>query len=369
MKSKVLFGICTSLLIFILSSCQIAYLSKSSYYQADLFFSQKSINDSSVNESLSPEQKRKIDLIQKAREFAFNELGLKKSSSYTSFVDLKKLSWKKEDPSKREYVTYVVSAAPKNKLEHFEWKYPLVGSLPYKGFFIRADADLEALELKKQNLDVYIRGVTAYSTLGWLKDPILSSMLQYEDEDLVNTIIHELTHATVFISNANDFNERLASFVGNQGTLEFYRKFYPNDFSIEKRIQDELKGEKLFSEFIEQKLQDLDLWYTKINESNPNYLTTPEFEIERQKKFSNIQEEFKNKIRPLLGPYHYQNFETAELNNAKLLVFKLYQNQLTEFELLFNKYHRNWYLFLKFFKDLDNSKGPEEALQKSIQGS
>jgi predicted aminopeptidase len=118
--------------------------------------------------TLSAEEKHKLELAQKTREFAEKDLHLKPTENYTSYVKLD-----------RPYVTYVVSAAPKWELKHYQWSYPFVGKMPYKGYFSEADAKTEEADLKKEDLDTYMRGVSAYSTLGWFKDPLLSSMLRY----------------------------------------------------------------------------------------------------------------------------------------------------------------------------------------------
>ncbi len=159
------------------------------------------------------EVKRKIRLVQEAKDFAEKKMNLERTSNYDSFVQL-------ED----RYVTYTVSAAFKDKLEPYLWSFPIVGKVPYKGFFRKAEAFEEEKELKAENLDTYVRGVSAYSTLGWFSDPLLSSMTSYSDSDLVETVIHETTHATLYIKSNADFNERLATFVGIKGMQQFYQE-------------------------------------------------------------------------------------------------------------------------------------------------
>ena len=159
------------------------------------------------------------------------------------------------------YVTYVVSAAPKDELVAYKWWFPIVGSLPYKGFPEPTGAHAEADELNKKGLDAYIRGVSAYSTLGWFSDPILSSMLEYKDYDLVDTIIHETVHATIYIKSEADFNERLAVFIGHKGTEAFYRQREGQDSKTLKAMADDTYDERLFSEFIFGEMHDLEAWY------------------------------------------------------------------------------------------------------------
>jgi predicted aminopeptidase len=199
------------LTLITLSGCQIGYLVTSASSQVELLMSRRPIEEVLNDPTISEDDKRKLKLAVEAKEYSQSQLGLKKNKNYSSYVKLN-----------RPFVSYVVSASPKNELKHYLWKYPMVGELPYKGFPKKESADREAEKLKKDGLDVHVRGVSAYSTLGWFNDPVLSSMLRYKDHDLVNTIIHENVHATLYIKSEADFNERLAAFVGNIGTQYFY---------------------------------------------------------------------------------------------------------------------------------------------------
>src|SRR5690606_3806447 len=114
----------------------------------------------------------------------------------------------------RRYVSWTVSASDPWRLQPYEWSFPIVGRVPYLGFFKEEEAREKEQELIQKGLDTYLRGVSAYSTLGWFEDPLLSSMLNYEDHVLAETLIHELVHTTIWIKNSTDFNERLASYLG-----------------------------------------------------------------------------------------------------------------------------------------------------------
>lgn len=256
-------------------------------------------------------------------------------------------------------MTYVVSAAPKNKLEHYDWKYPFLGKMPYKGFFHPEGAQEEAQRLRKKNLDVFVRGVSAYSTLGWFRDPILSSMLAYKDYDLVNTIIHETVHATIYIKGEADFNESLATFIGNKGTEEFYRALEGPDSSTVLAMQNDLEDERLFSDFISREMKDLKTWY----ERNADTLLTDEV---RQARFKRIQARFKEEIRPKLRlKDSYKGFETAEINNARLLAYKMYIGDLAQFEAVFQKLDRDFARMMAFCKSLESSRDPKQDLLRA----
>ena len=343
MDSVKLFGVLLSAVI--LSSCQVTYLTKSAYHQAKLLYSRVAIEDVLKESSTTPEQKRKLELVLEAKNFAEKNVGLTQTKNYTSFVQLD-----------QSHVTFAVSAAPKWKLEHHYWNYPLVGKMPYKGYFKKEDAETEKADLEKKNLDTYLRGISAYSTLGWFDDPILSSMMGYQDHDLVNLIIHETTHATLFIKHAADFNERMATFVGNKGTELFYlQKEGPQSPTLQQ-IQNENYDEAVFSKFITEEIQQLEIWYKE--------LKTPHDESTRKNRIQEIQTRFSEKIKPQLKTKNYEKFDQIELNNARLLVYKTYMQDLQDFENLYNKLGQDFHKFIEACRKLENSKQPELDLKK-----
>ncbi len=324
-------------------SCQLGYLMGSAYDQTGLLMSREPIQKVLEDPKLEPEKKRKLELTVEVHKYA-ETIGLKKTKSYTSYVELG-----------RPYVTYVVSAAEKNKLEHYFWSFPFVGKLPYKGYFEKDKALALAEEMKAKNYDVYVRGVSAYSTLGWFYDPVLSSMLSYNDHDLVDTLIHELFHATVFIKDATDFNERLANFVGNKGAIEFYKQHEGENSPTVQKIITEMHDDLLFSQFITAEVKDLEKWYKEKSAS-------PIAEGDRVERLKLIQKRFAENVRPQISPFFRKDFETAELNNAKLLLFKLYDNDPAQLEAVYKKFDQNLPKFIEFLKTIQS----EEDLKKEF---
>jgi predicted aminopeptidase len=332
----------------LLSGCQIGYLVKSAYSQADLLRRRVPLEEALKDAKLSDENKRKLLLAQEARDFAEKSLGLQPTKNYTSFVQLD-----------RPYVTYVVSAAFKRDLTAWKWKYPIVGSLPYKGYFNPEDAKAEAAELRAKDLDVYVRGVSAYSTLGWFRDPILSSMLSYRDHQLVNTIIHETVHATIYIKSEADFNERLATFIGNKGAEAFYRAKEGEKSETLAKMAAENRDDKVFSEFIGKELDQLHKWYEERKGA-------PIAEDIRVARIAELKTRFRAEVRPRLSSEDsYKNFETAELNNARLLTYRLYYENLEDFETVFSQLGHDFHRMLEFCKSLEKSEDPKADLAKA----
>lgn len=334
------------LIFLLLAGCQVPYYLSQGYGQLSLLNSRKKIEAVLTSDSLSDPQKKKLRLAVEAREFAENTLGLAKTDNYKTYVALEK-----------PYVTWTVSAAPKWELKHYYWDFLMVGKVPYKGFFKEDSAKQEEAKLKEQGYDTFLRGVTAYSTLGWFDDPVLSSMLGYSESDLVNTIIHETVHATLFIKSSADFNERLATFVGNQGAESFYFAREGADSPTVKQIRRELSDEKLFSEFISKEIRDLANWYANTSDHN---------EDARAKRLREIQDRFVKDLQPKMKTKNYESFPKVSLNNARLNVYKTYMQDLSIFERLFEKVGRDYRKFIDECKKLEKEKDPQKALEALV---
>lgn len=153
----------------------------------------------------------RLRLSQTLLEFARLELGLDVGGRYSTFVALD-----------RDVVVWNLVAAPELSLSAHTWCYPFVGCAPYRGFFEREKAERARARLAAEGLDTYVGGVTAYSTLGWFDDPILSTFIALAEPDFVELLIHELAHSRVWVKDDAPFNESFASFVGAAGARAWY---------------------------------------------------------------------------------------------------------------------------------------------------
>ena len=331
--------------LFFTSGCQSSYYIKSAWNQIKLLDKRVPIEVILKDPEVSDHVKHKLRLAQEAREFAEKTLKLKPTNNYTSYVDLK-----------RPYVSWVVQAASAYELKHHYFKFPIVGKLPYKGFFSKEEAQQEAAKFPPKKFDTYVRGVTAYSTLGWFKDPLLSTMVGYKDPDFVNLIIHETVHATIYIKGQADFNERLATFIGNRGTELFYLYKEGESSPTLKGIEAEYADRKLFSDFISWELDKLKKWYSD------NYnKTAPEMKKNRLDK---ITQRFEKKILNKMKTKKFTGFTKQNLNNARLLSYRTYVYDLEDFERAFKSFDKNFDRFLKFCKSLEKAEKPEAELKK-----
>ena len=189
------------------SGCYLTHVAKG---QLRLVCSSRSVDSVLADPETTPLVRERLARVGEARAFAA-DLGLSVADQYTSYA-----AW----PGDR-VVTTVVATRP-GEVEPAGFSYPFLGTLPYKGFFDPERASEEEDRLRAEGLDVCRSAVRAYSTLGWFDDPVTGPMLRLGEGRLVETIVHELVHATVYLPDAADFNEGVASFLGEEGSVRFY---------------------------------------------------------------------------------------------------------------------------------------------------
>ena len=159
-----------------------------------------------VDPATPAELRARLTEVEAARDFAVRELGLPDNKSYRSYADLH-----------RPFVVWNVVAAPEFSLDPARWCFPVAGCVAYRGYFHEQRARDFALRLEARGLDAVVEGVPAYSTLGKFADPVLSTMLRYDDDELVATIFHELTHQLLYVPDDSEFNEAFATTVEEVG--------------------------------------------------------------------------------------------------------------------------------------------------------
>lgn len=190
--------------------------------QARLLLARRDIDEALADPTTPSELRAPLERVKAVRRFAV-ELGLDVGGRYTSYAD-----W----PGDR-VVTTVVAAVP-GSIEPAPFHYPLVGALPYKGFFDPARAEDEARGLRAEGYDVCLVPVSAYSTLGWFDDPVTTPLLLGDPGELVETLLHELVHGTVFRRGHARFNEGVATFLGQEAALRFFASREPQTLPREE---------------------------------------------------------------------------------------------------------------------------------------
>lgn len=264
--------------------------------------------------------RQRLQLAAQARAFASARLALPDNASYTSYADLK-----------RPYATWNVFAAPEFSVDAVTRCYPLVGCLAYRGYFDRVRAEAESARLKAQGLDVWIGGSAAYSTLGWFADPILNTMLRWDDDDLAATIFHELAHQRLFAKGDTEFNESFATFVQHEGLREWRaaRGLPPPSDDAQQQADG---FERLVLD-ARQRLRTL-------------YATGLPADTLRARKRDEIERMRRDYFALRDTQWHghgvYDEWISSDINNAKLLPFGLYRRWVPAFAALFAQQGRHW---------------------------
>jgi len=188
------------------------YLSRAGWEEAKILAGRRRIVRIVEDASTDPDTRARLRLVLEARGFAADSIKLRTGDSFTTYSHLE-----------RDTLVLVVSGAYRDRLEAYTWWFPIVGRVPYKGFFDFGAAKDLARDLERRGYDSYVRPSAAFSTLGWFNDPLLSTTLRLDSVNLANTVIHEVTHNTFYKAGQAVFNESFANFVGARGAAWFFR--------------------------------------------------------------------------------------------------------------------------------------------------
>lgn len=283
--------------------------------------------------------KSKIRLIQQVRQYATDSLGLKDSENYTTLFD-----------QKGKPILWNLSASEKYRMEPRKWSFPMLGSFSYKGFFDLEKARAERDELVKAGYDTRIRTVGGWSTLGWFKDPILSNMLNRKDGQLAELIIHELTHATLFVKDSLEFNENLATFIGEKGALKFLRDTYgPNSPKVEEYLRS-FDDSKDFADHMLRGYRSLETLYEA-----SDFIKEMDTTAKEQRKAELIKEIVMTlDTINFSAPTRFQRvFAKAMPNNAYFMAFQRYRAKQNIFDDDFKQqFNEDIRAFIQHYSDL-----------------
>jgi predicted aminopeptidase len=298
----------------------------------------------------SDENSRFVERVRDIRRFSMDELGLEESANYTRYVELD-----------RDYLAAVVSAAAKDSFTRHEWWYPVVGRMPYKGFFNAKDARKERDKLQKKDLDVWVRQVDAFSTLGWFKDPLYSYMKNYSDYRLADLLIHELLHATVYLKGHSQFDEELAEFVGTEGARLYIEKKYGADSTEYQELFDSEADSASYVAYIQGLIAELDAVYK-------NDVSREEKLGKKAEIIKASQERFDSEYETRFHSENYRGFATLPVNNAYLELYRLYYAESSFFKELYEKSGRDLPKYIAAVKTL-KAKGddPKVQLAKALE--
>jgi predicted aminopeptidase len=286
-----------------------------------------------------------------ARDYARHTLGLAAEESFTTY-----------SPLERDTLVLVVSAAYRDRLAAYTWWFPIVGRVPYKGFFDFGEARALAARLEREGFDTYVRPASAFSTLGWFNDPLLSTTLAADSLELVNTVIHELTHNSYYGSGQADFNESFANFVGARGAEGFFRAKGDSAAAVEtaRRWEDE----KVLARFWGTLYRSLDSAFDAHAGDREARL------VARDTVFARARRVLIEEIAPQLTTVSPRFAQVARLDNAALLARRIYLSDLELFDRIHER-ERDLRRTIERIIVLAKGSGgkPFDALRRALEGS
>jgi predicted aminopeptidase len=319
-----------------LSGCYYTHLAMG---QNRLLRARKPIEAVLLDPATSLEIRERLVLVLQVREFAI-ELGLDVQEQYTSFVE-----W----PGDR-IVTAVVAARP-GAVTPAGFHFLLLGKLPYKGFFDRELAQRESEALRADGLDVCEFGVSAYSTLGWMDDPITEPMLRQEPGQLVEVILHELVHATVYVKGHANFNESIASFIGEEGSVLFFENSLQPERSHRRRLEIE-------------DARRVDAALLRFREEVSTLYTSQDSGMSRDQIRQDLEQRARKRIRnlPLVTRDPSQLADVLRMNDACLALTGTYADEVDQYSKLYTRLDGDLTALIGRLKGVKGAKDPLEAL-------
>jgi len=305
--------VATLVLLFLAATEMGRYVARAGWEEARILWRRRPIAEIAADTTVPRVTRRKLRIVLDARHFAARYLRLDVGQSFTTFSQLES-----------DTLVLVLSAAYRDRLERYRWWFPVVGRVPYKGWFDFGQARAAEREFQRRGFDTYLRPASAFSTLGWFNDPLVSTTLRADSLTLANTVIHELLHNTFFASGQAEFNESFANFVGARGSAAFFRARGHARAAAEADAR--WSDEKLLARFWKQLHHDLDSTFS----AHPGDSLRQARLVLRDSIYRAAREELVFRIGPRLRTVAPRYVERVRLDNAALLARRVY---LTELEL------------------------------------
>ncbi|MDP6775741.1 MAG: aminopeptidase [Candidatus Latescibacteria bacterium] len=315
--------------------------------QFRLLWDRERIDRVLARSDLDPTVRDRLLFVQDVRRFGEEAIGLEASRNYTTFCDIG-----------RGPVSWQLTAAPKDRLQALVWTYPVVGPFPYRGYFDRGRAERDRAKLEAKGYDTYLRPVGAYSTLGWFKDPVLSTMLRYRDEDLAELILHELTHGTVWVAEDVAFNEGLATFVGQAGAIAFLESRHGRGAQQIQDALDRRADRRLFRAFMHEIAAELEATYASDDSFDAKMAGREGAFTRARKRFADLD----------LRTDMYSGFPSWKLNNAHLMAYRTYHLEIGVFEQVYEKAGRDLATAMAAFRSCEAARDPRGCLEAWAAG-
>jgi predicted aminopeptidase len=293
----------------------VRYLTRAGIEETKILQAREDIADLVAHPGTDSTTRDALQLVLDARDYAAG-LGLDAKKTYTTYADVG-----------RDTLLLVLSASPRNCLCPHTWKYPIVGRVPYKGFFDFEMAQRASAKLEQQGYDVYLRPAAAFSTLGWFNDPLLSTAMSRDSMELVALVLHEIAHNTLYVKSATPFNESFAQMVGYRGTEAFFRE--RGDSADAERAAGRWHDEILLAGYYHELSRRLDSLYA-ITDSAA-------VEQGRGEVAAWARQQLEAVLGPQLKTYRVGRLTERPINNAQIISARIYRDRLHLFEQWFQR--------------------------------
>jgi len=327
-----------------LTSCATtSYYLQSLNGHVDLLLKRQTISGILASQNTDKLLRDKLEMVLEIRRFASEHLGLPDNGSYSDYVDLG-----------RNFAVWNVFAAPELSLQAKQWCFLFVGCLNYRGYYSEEAAYRYAQTLEAQGHDVFVGGVTAYSTLGWFNDPVLNTMINRDNNYLASIIFHELSHQKIYLKNDTAFNEAFAEMVAQTG-VQYWLDLHGTAASRQKFLDKRL-DETSFVNLILKYKEKLEMTYNSemfIDEKRAN----------KKSLLNQLAEEYENQYETGGNTGRYVTWLSSGLNNAKLASVITYQDYVSGFLTIFNHEHGN---YQKFYESVEKLSKCDKYRRKSI---
>ncbi|HOB75975.1 MAG TPA: aminopeptidase [Phycisphaerae bacterium] len=328
------------------AGCGDTYIGSVILGELRLLASVRPVEEALNDPNLAEEKRLKLAFVVRARDYAQNVVGLHVGGSYQTFADLgdRSLAWN-------------LSASRRDAFDPYIWRFPLAGSLPYIGFFDLDQAKAERDRLVAKGYDTLIYEIDAYSTMGQLPDPITSALLRRDFDSLAETVIHELTHNTIYTFDDITFNESLATFVGRTAGLDFLAQEFGPDAPEIEQARLNYEDQDRFQVFLREMRDGL----AAIYETD---LSFDEKIAQREAYIAASQQRFAEEVLPFMhNQAGYQGYTSFPFNNAFILAHVRYNSGQDAFAAVYEQVGRNWAEALQIFRQAAASENPMEHLR------
>ncbi len=321
-----------ALILLVGGKCAV-YLIQAGCGQASILWNRQPIAEMLKDPALDPEVRRKLLLVEEVREFGRTRIGLKVEGTYTKMTKID-----------RSAVAYNVTASRELAFESRTWWFPIVGRVPYLGYFEKSRAEKLAAELASEGWDVRVQDVSAYSTLGWFNDPLISTQLKLSDTYLTELVLHESTHATLWFPGDVDFNESFASFVDERAAMQFFREKEGADSEMNRRRTLRRTESAELRKMFHKAAEELDAAYRSRLTDN-----------EKRVKKKDVIAEFQRNLMAHASDFKAINLRAVaehDYNNADFLAHRRYESGSTYFEDEFRACEEKWDCFFQKMQEL-----------------